>query len=262
MNLDQLKKVAANLQVPYETVVLDYALSAILSDFSRQPFKSQLVFKGGTSLRKCHFPGYRFSKDLDFSDPSGSAQKSLVAYLQSLEGKTVHEITLGKIHGEVQWGNHVRHFLDYTFAQGAPEDSQSIIIDYDSGEVCCGVKELVVSDDYGLGTAAVNCMALKEIYAEKVRAIVGGRTKARDVYDLWFLTTKGIAFDPGLVDRKIAEVYPSRAAFDYADFKKRVSLHEKSWLTDLSPLMSPDSIPKFSTAAEVVLKEARIRTRN
>lgn len=258
MNPDQLKKVSASLQVPYDTVVLDYALSAILSDFSRQPFRSQLVFKGGTSLRKCHFPGYRFSKDLDFSDPSGSAQTSLINYLQSLEGRTIHEITLGKIQRGGQWGNHVRHFLDYNFVQDAPENSQSIIIDYDSGEVCCGAKERKVADDYGLGAASVNCMALNEIYVEKVRAIVGGRTKARDVYDLWFLTTKGIAFDLGLVGRKIAEAYPSGVAFDYADFKKRVALHEKSWLTDLSPLMSPSSIPEFSTAAKVVLKEARL----
>lgn len=29
--------------------------------------KDSLVFKGGTALRKCYFPGYRFSEDLDFT---------------------------------------------------------------------------------------------------------------------------------------------------------------------------------------------------
>jgi len=28
---------------------------------------SSLVFKGGTALRRCYFPGYRYSEDLDFS---------------------------------------------------------------------------------------------------------------------------------------------------------------------------------------------------
>jgi predicted nucleotidyltransferase component of viral defense system len=26
-----------------------------------------LIFKGGTCLRKCYFPNYRFSEDLDFT---------------------------------------------------------------------------------------------------------------------------------------------------------------------------------------------------
>lgn len=28
---------------------------------------SSLVFQGGTALRRCYFPGYRYSEDLDFS---------------------------------------------------------------------------------------------------------------------------------------------------------------------------------------------------
>lgn len=28
---------------------------------------SSLVFKGGTALRRCYFPGYRYSEDLDFT---------------------------------------------------------------------------------------------------------------------------------------------------------------------------------------------------
>lgn len=34
---------------------------------SRSPLRERLLFKGGTALKKCYFPDYRFSEDLDFT---------------------------------------------------------------------------------------------------------------------------------------------------------------------------------------------------
>ena len=55
-------------KVPPETVDKDWVLGHFLSAFySIDEHKEKLVFKGGTALRKCYFPGYRFSEDLDFT---------------------------------------------------------------------------------------------------------------------------------------------------------------------------------------------------
>lgn len=44
-----------------------HALTAI----SERDEEQQLIFKSGTSFRPCHFEGYRYSADLDFSLTSG-----------------------------------------------------------------------------------------------------------------------------------------------------------------------------------------------
>ena len=44
--------------------VLGHLIDAI---FSTPECREHLVFKGGTCLRKCYFPDYRFSEDLDFT---------------------------------------------------------------------------------------------------------------------------------------------------------------------------------------------------
>jgi predicted nucleotidyltransferase component of viral defense system len=47
---------------------LDYALVWALHGLAtHSDLAAQLVFKGGTCLRKCYFPEYRFSEDLDFT---------------------------------------------------------------------------------------------------------------------------------------------------------------------------------------------------
>ena len=44
--------------------VLGHFIDAI---FSFSGWRNQLIFKGGTCLRKCYFSTYRFSEDLDFT---------------------------------------------------------------------------------------------------------------------------------------------------------------------------------------------------
>ena len=49
-------------------VLRDYALSYVLAAlYSDADLGEVMAFKGGTALRKCFFPGYRFSEDLDFT---------------------------------------------------------------------------------------------------------------------------------------------------------------------------------------------------
>ena len=64
----ELRRLAAKAGVDLMIQDLDYGLSWFLSGlFAHTYLSSELVFKGGTCLRKCYIPDYRFSEDLDFT---------------------------------------------------------------------------------------------------------------------------------------------------------------------------------------------------
>lgn len=49
----------------------DYVLTHVLAAISDHDDRAQIVIKGGTALRLCHFESYRYSADLDFSVING-----------------------------------------------------------------------------------------------------------------------------------------------------------------------------------------------
>jgi len=77
-------------------------------------------------------------------------------------------------------------------------------------------------------------MALGEVAAEKVRAVIS-RDKARDVYDLDFLIKrKSVAFDEALANQKLAYY---DIGFSKKTFFEKIDRCEKNWKKDLGPLV-------------------------
>ena len=66
----EIRQLAISWDVPPDTVDKDYVLGHFLAGCHHH-FGDQLIFKGGTCLRKCYFPNYRFSEALDFSSRAG-----------------------------------------------------------------------------------------------------------------------------------------------------------------------------------------------
>ena len=80
----ELKRIAARIGVGLSVVEKDYALTWILSALSKTKYKNDLIFKGGTALRKIYFPDWRYSEDLDFT----------TAYLNSIIWEEVNLFSL------------------------------------------------------------------------------------------------------------------------------------------------------------------------
>ena len=53
----------------------DYALSVALVEIAGTNLCQELVFKGGTSLKKAYYPDFRFSSDLDFTAIASSPEQ-------------------------------------------------------------------------------------------------------------------------------------------------------------------------------------------
>lgn len=64
----EISEKANEWQVTTDTVDKDYVLGHFLHTlYNFDEYQKLFVFKGGTSLRKCYFPDFRFSEDLDFT---------------------------------------------------------------------------------------------------------------------------------------------------------------------------------------------------
>jgi len=64
----EIRRSAAAANVDPMVIDLDYSLGWFLLGMLKTGSRfGNLVFKGGTCLRKCYFPDYRFSEDLDFT---------------------------------------------------------------------------------------------------------------------------------------------------------------------------------------------------
>jgi predicted nucleotidyltransferase component of viral defense system len=64
----EIETKAEEQYIPKSTIDKDWVLGHFIDAiFSIPECKENLIFKGGTCLRKCYFPNYRFSEDLDFT---------------------------------------------------------------------------------------------------------------------------------------------------------------------------------------------------
>jgi len=64
---NEVLKMAKELDLRPDTIEKDYVLGWMLWGISQHSQISKWAFKGGTSLKKCHFETFRFSEDLDFT---------------------------------------------------------------------------------------------------------------------------------------------------------------------------------------------------
>ena len=64
----EIEKIAEQKRVPKTTIDKDWVLGHFIDAiYSIPECRNDLILKGGTCLKKCRYPDYRFSEDLDFT---------------------------------------------------------------------------------------------------------------------------------------------------------------------------------------------------
>ena len=97
-------------------------------------------------------------------------------------------------------------------------------------------------------------MSREEILAEKVRACLM-RSRPRDLYDIWFLRSKGIVLDPKMIADKLRSYEEFKATMpSLEEIKERLAPIEGEWDRDLQALVPAKSYPTFQAAEEDFLK--------
>lgn len=161
------------LRYPLAIAEKDYFLAVVLQIIYSSKLNDSLVFKGGTAIHHLYLDQLRFSEDLDFQTTGKITEDDLrevfepydfLEILKSYQSDFTLKIQRLKFSGPLGQANSIKLDVDLT---------QELILPAEKAEY---------RNVYGV-PVSVRAMAVKEICAEKVRAI-NERARYRDFYDL------------------------------------------------------------------------------
>ena len=271
----ELRRWAGTWSTDPMIVDLDYVLGCFLSQWYQDKKAIRLRFNGGTCLRKCYFPDYRFSEDLDFTAEAHFTQNTLQSLMtrttQRLQdvfgldfvvrpprfevvndeyGSESFQIRL-YYRGPLRWRGDPRAIrLDISRSEylGLPVVRREIIHPYGDRDLLSGLT--------------IPCYALEEMLAEKLRALSGQRrfAIARDLYDIHQLISLGGAsldvVNPLLVDKfKAKNITLNEHSLE--NLLTRRDEFERDWERSLSHLLPTSESTSFASAWETGVNALR-----
>jgi hypothetical protein len=181
----------------FDQVEKDYIILTVLSALARTlPKGAPWVFKGGTCLRHCYYPGFRFSEDIDFScrpgkDNATVSQSLLAKAIRLAQDESGLELTT-KIPKESAGQEQLEIAVQYSRGgvrrQGLP--TIKVHLTFDEPVLVTPVKRKVTPAYSEPPPFEIPAYTLAEVVAEKMRALIQQQEKwprPRDLYDLWFI---------------------------------------------------------------------------
>ena len=253
-------------RIPEAILERDYCISWFLVELSHNPLKDILLFKGGTAIKKCYFPEYRFSEDLDFTLgeelPFENIRKNLDIIFEQTRQASGIKLYFSHQDRHTHENSHT-FFLGY---EGPLPGStgKEVKVDITIREQIVFLIEnrpvLKGYDEYEdlPEDALIRVYSLAEIASEKVVAILDpARNEPRDLYDIWFLTSNryvNLAELVEAIEQKLE--FRSKKLNDVKEGFLRKEAHlEKFWGLRLSSQMS--ILPEFNQVYREVRRELR-----
>lgn len=195
----ELQRIANKKKVRDKQIEKDYVLSWVLYGISQEPFlKDNLVFKGGTALKKFHFDDYRFSEDLDFTLINNNIEpnKIIECFKKSfLKVKQQSNIDLEIKDYETNKHGDLCFYVNFVGPLKGGLGTRNIKVDITYNELIINkAEELSIFKEYSDIQSLdirIQVYSLKEVFIEKLCALIG-RTQPRDLYDLWYLLEESI----------------------------------------------------------------------
>jgi len=184
-----------DLRVREDVLERDYCLAWFLSALAESDLRPILAFKGGTALKRCYFPEYRFSEDLDFTLREALPFAEIRARLDQVYAAVREQsgilFAFDRQDARVRANTHT-FYLRYT---GPLPGNNDVKVDMTINEVLFfPLEERPVLRGYPEfndvpENRTILAYSLSEIAAEKTVALTDpARNEPRDLYDLWYLT--------------------------------------------------------------------------
>ena len=204
----EIAAIAQTKHVAILSIAKDWVLGHFLDAiYSIDYLKDVLVFKGGTCLKKCFLPDYRFSEDLDFTcrDKGFKLKKSHIESICYLLEKragipTYIEKFMNLEHENKPTGYQVVVKFwgaDHKQSETPPVPSRWLtsvkieIITYEKLILALEEKQVIhnYSDSLTEAVSNVPCYSIAEMISEKLRALIQRSYSApRDYYDILMLS--------------------------------------------------------------------------
>lgn len=224
-----------DLMVAEKDVVLTYVLKL----FEAEGFHD-LVFKGGTCLRKCYFGRItRFSEDLDFQVEKPQKIKDYI--LQMFNDREFHGIRFSfGIDDVYETADSFGVTLTYVH-QWNPRSTVKIQVSFRTDLVFPPVLHQIHQESYSkyleFTLPVVPSMVLEEIIAEKIRACYQ-RTTVRDAFDLYLFSQQPFHVDL-LRKLVVLKMWSVHEQFNPKQLTEKISKGKFHWY-DLERLIRKD----------------------
>lgn len=249
LTVAQLRRAAQRNRIGLQAQERDYMQCLFLYLLYTAPraTRAGLYFKGGTALRIV-YGSPRFSEDLDFNseltlDETRTRLRAAAAELSAFGAQAL-------LRNERSNQNGFGCALSYRgpLFNGRPNSKGSVRLDVSTRREPVAVAPVLVTPGYDdIEPFIISTLTLEHILAEKVRALLI-RAKPRDLYDLWFLLSKGARADHALINVKMS-LYDM--TFSATRLKRALRSIQTDWERDLKPLLA--TVPDFGHAEQLVL---------
>ena len=253
-------------RIPEAVLERDYCLSWFLVGLSGTILRDTLAFKGGTAIKKCFIPDYRFSEDLDFTLRNDVSFEYIqeqfdqaFTYAQQASGI---RLTISRIDRHPHENSH-SFFIAYEGPlPGAT--GKEVKVDITIRErLVFPIQERPVLKTYEEyedlpDDTVVGVYTLQEIAAEKIVAILDpARNEPRDLYDLWHLVSHDFLKPGELIDavRQKMRFRGNDLANTREILIRKEARLKKLWKTRLLSQMA--ELPEFDQVHRYVLRELR-----
>jgi hypothetical protein len=257
---------AGGRRIPEAVLERDYCLAWFLVGLSRSSVREHLVFKGGTALKRCYFSDYRFSEDLDFTLAGDVPLESILSGLEDAypQVRSASGIVFG--HSRDERRKHQNSHTVYLAYEGplpsaSPKEvkvditiSERFVLPIEERVVLKGYDEYAdLPDD-----SKIRVYALDEIGVEKLVALTDrARNEPRDLYDLWYLTSRAHV-DLGVLIREIDGKLDFRGRSRDTlgnELAKKEARYRKLWRPRLGAQMA--ELPPFDDVFRSVRRSLR-----
>ncbi|PIU09273.1 hypothetical protein COT30_05260 [Candidatus Micrarchaeota archaeon CG08_land_8_20_14_0_20_49_17] len=213
-----ITEISKNGWMGWAVIEKDYFLTLVLDAIANTPIlRDNLVFKGGTALRKVYFGDYRYSEDLDFTMKREFAAAEIRGAFETALAYLGRDYNASL---RIKDFDSKRHFTDIKIQfVGLKGNKNTIAVDMGPDEVI--VEEPLdkpILNNYYEKIFSVKTYSLEEITAEKLRSLLQ-RTRVRDYYDAWYLLTKA-----KLDRKKIAWIFARKVGHKKLAFTGKAQL--------------------------------------
>jgi predicted nucleotidyltransferase component of viral defense system len=265
---NRLLKEQGGRRIPENILERDYCIAWFLVGLSRSTLRNKLAFKGGTALRRCHFPEYRFSEDLDFTLLQPLSFEELKQELEPIyeEVKRASNIIFRFSRSDpITHQNSYTFYLTYEGPLPITSTPKEIKVDitinekvFYAPEEIAVIKSCSEFSDLPEGEKIL-VYSLAEIATEKTVALLDrARTEPRDLYDLWYLTEQSSSVElSNCLDAIHAKLIHRGKKLDdiREEFNKKEPRLKKTWETRLSAQMT--SLSEFDHVYRAVKRAFR-----